>query len=151
MQKAERVSVPIEPGLLGFTKDEADREGRSVAGQLRFWALQAWRRSGAHVHHGELVQWPPVMPPLPADLEEARAKLAELEKNICALEEVANPKLKFEKNPNTNQNETVAQVRLGLTLQQEDLLKQLRNRRETLRTHVELLERSEAPANGGQS
>ena len=91
------------------------------------------------------------MPPLPADLEEARAKLAELEKNICALEEVANPKLKFEKNPNTNQNETVAQVRLGLTLQQEDLLKQLRNRRETLRTHVELLERSEAPANGGQS
>jgi hypothetical protein len=91
------------------------------------------------------------MPPLPDDLEEARAKFAELDANIRAMEEKANPRPRFEKNPNTNQLETISKVHRGLTLEQETLLAQLRNRRERLRSHVEILERMAAktPANGG--
>jgi hypothetical protein len=105
-----RLTVPLPMAMLKFVEAAAERECRSVAGQVRFYVQQAMVRAG--VPTVELTAWPPTLPNVSAaTLPEARARLAEREAEIGRLEAA----------------DKANRHRGGLTLADEERLRFVRN------------------------
>jgi hypothetical protein len=45
MSRREQISVPLEPELRAFAEREAERQDRSLAGQIRHFVAEAARRA----------------------------------------------------------------------------------------------------------
>jgi hypothetical protein len=77
---SEQVTVSLTPQLLDFLQAEAERESRTVGGQLRHYVVQAARANGAKTAE----PWPPVRVPhvehTPEAITEAKAHLASLQR-----------------------------------------------------------------------
>jgi hypothetical protein len=75
-----QITVALSPELVSFLERAADRDSRSISGQVRHLVVQAARAAGARPEPS----WPPVRQPPPLNTAEevaaARARLAELER-----------------------------------------------------------------------
>jgi hypothetical protein len=81
-----QITVALSPELVNFLERAADRDSRSVSGQVRHLVVQAARAAGARAEPS----WPPVRqpPPLntPEEVAAAKAHLAELERECDRLD-----------------------------------------------------------------
>lgn len=74
----KQVSVPLDAALLGFVERAAERESRTVAGQIRYYIVEAMRHAG-HMKAGP-EPWPPQLAVVSRDnLFEIKARMRDME------------------------------------------------------------------------
>src|SRR5215475_14939367 len=79
---SRRVSVPLDTVLLGFVERAAERESRTVEGQIRHFIIEAMRDTGSAM--AGLEPWPPPLAVVSREnlsLIKARVKDMEVERN----------------------------------------------------------------------
>jgi hypothetical protein len=116
------VSVPLDAVLLGFVERAAERESRTVAGQIRHLIVEAMRDAGSPT--AGLKPWPPPLAVVSRDNLseiEARVKDMEAERDKLAATEQEN--------------------HLGLMPHDEVRLRYLRDAIKGLRSHIGAIER----------
>jgi len=75
---SRQVSVPLDGVLLGFVERAAERESRTVAGQIRHFIVEAMRDAGSPM--AGLEPWPPPLAVVSRDnLSEIKARVKEME------------------------------------------------------------------------
>ena len=125
-QKLQDLTISLNPELRAFVEREAEKESRSVAGQIRHFVVEAARRNGTPT----LTPWPPPMS-LPASLDEARAELAELSAEFAKLKA-------FQRRGGANG--------LGLLPHQDERFRYLRDHVTNLQNYVAAHEKMESTA-----
>jgi hypothetical protein len=74
----KQVSVPLDAALLGFVERAAERESRTVAGQIRHFIVEAMRHAGNTAPGPE--PWPPPLAAASRDnLSEIKARVKDIE------------------------------------------------------------------------
>ena len=72
----QQISVPLPDDVLSFVQRDAERECRTVAGQVRYLLTEAARRAGHKPGAPELEEWPPWLPVVtPANLAEVKQQI----------------------------------------------------------------------------
>jgi hypothetical protein len=75
---SRRVSVPLDAVLLGFVERAAERESRTVAGQIRHFIVEAMRGAGSPT--AGLEPWPPPLAVVSREtLSEIKARVKDME------------------------------------------------------------------------
>src|SRR5215468_3784991 len=75
---SRHVSVPLEAALLGFVERAAERESRTVAGQIRHLIVEAMRHTGDTTAGSD--PWPPPLALVSRDnLSEIKARVNDME------------------------------------------------------------------------
>jgi hypothetical protein len=123
-QKELTIGFPAE--LVTWLEGEAERDCRSVGGQVRF-IVSAARRAGAPTS----TPWPPPMPPMPKTLDEGRAALAEATREFDELKAL---------------QRRGGQNGLGLHPRHDERFRYLRDHVANLENFVRLRERMESTA-----
>lgn len=119
---SRRISVPLDAVLLGFVERAAERESRTVAGQIRHFITEAMRDAGGPMAGVE--PWPPPLAVVSREnLSEIRARVKDMEVERDSLEEAGH------KNP------------LGLMPHEEVRLRYLRDTIKSLHSHIAAIER----------
>jgi hypothetical protein len=81
---SKQVSVPLDRALLGFVERAAERESRTVAGQIRHYIIEAMRHAGNTTAGSD--PWPPPLAAVSRDsLLEIRARVNDMEAERDAL------------------------------------------------------------------
>lgn len=81
----KQISVPLDGALLGFVERAAERESRTVAGQIRHFLAAAMSAAGNAAAGSD--PWPPPLAAVSRDtLSELKARLMDLEAERDALE-----------------------------------------------------------------
>lgn len=89
---AEQITINLTPELREFVRREAERESRTVAGQIRHLVVEAHRRAGRNVIQpgSDHIGYPgPVLPnvdPTPESIATARDRVATLQAEQKLLE-----------------------------------------------------------------
>jgi hypothetical protein len=128
----KQVSVPLDAALLGFLERAAERESRTVAGQIRHYIVEAMRHAGNTT--AELEPWPPPLAVVSRDnlsAMKARVKDMEAERDELSAAEKKN--------------------HLGLMPHDEVRLLYLRDTIRCLQNHITAIERLTAGNNHGLS
>jgi hypothetical protein len=129
---SKQVSVPLDAALLGFVERAAERESRTVAGQIRHYVVEAMRRAGNAAAGSD--PWPPPLAAVSRDtLFEIKARVREME---------------------AERDELVAAEKknhLGLMPHDEVRLQYLLETIRCLRSHIAGIERLTAGNNHGRS
>jgi len=74
----KQVPVPLDVALLGFVERAAERESRTVAGQIRHFVVEAMRLAGNTAAGSE--PWPPPLAAVSRDnLSEIKARVKDME------------------------------------------------------------------------
>jgi len=72
------VSVPLDAALLGFVERAAERESRTVAGQIRHYIVEAMTNAGSMTAGSQ--PWPPPLAVVSRDnLSEIKARVKDME------------------------------------------------------------------------
>jgi hypothetical protein len=75
---SRRVSVPLDAVLLGFVERAAERESRTVEGQIRHFIIEAMRDTGSPA--AGLEPWPPPLALVSREsLSEIKARMKDME------------------------------------------------------------------------
>jgi hypothetical protein len=81
---SKQVSVPLDGALLGFVERAAERESRTVAGQIRHYVVEAMRHAGNTTAGSD--PWPPPLAAVSRDtLFEIKARVKDMEAERDAL------------------------------------------------------------------
>jgi hypothetical protein len=81
---SKQVSVPLDRALLGFVERAAERESRTVAGQIRHYIIEAMRHAGTTTAGSD--PWPPPLAAVSRDaLFEIKARVSDMEAERDAL------------------------------------------------------------------
>jgi hypothetical protein len=119
---SRRVSVPLDAVLLGFVERAAERESRTVAGQIRHFIVEAMRDAGSPT--AGLEPWPPPLAVVSHEhLCEIKARVKDME--------VERDKLEGAEHKN----------HFGLMPQDEVRLRYLRDSIKSLQSHIAAIER----------
>lgn len=89
---SKQVPVLLDAALLGFVERAAERESRTVAGQIRHYIVEAMRHAGNPTAGSE--PWPPPLAVVSRDnlsQIKARVKEMEAERDVLAAAEKKNP------------------------------------------------------------
>lgn len=75
---SKQVLVPLDAALLGFVERVAERESRTVAGQIRHFIVEAMRHAGSAISGSD--SWPPPLAAVSRDnLLEIKALVTDME------------------------------------------------------------------------
>ena len=75
---SKQVSVPLDAALLGFVERAAERESRTVAGQIRHYIVEAMRHAGNATAGSD--PWPPPLAAVSRDtLSEIKTRVNDME------------------------------------------------------------------------
>ena len=119
---SRRVSVPLDAVLLGFVERAAERESRTVVGQIRHFIIEAMRDAGSPT--AGLEPWPPPLAVVSREiLSEIKARVKDME--------VERDNLEAAEHKN----------RLGLMPHDEVRLRYLRDTVKSLKSHIGAIER----------
>jgi len=119
---SRHVSVPLDAVLLGFVERAAERESRTVAGQIRHFIVEAMRDAGSPT--AGLEPWPPPLAVVSRDnLSEIKALVKEMEAERDKLAA------------------TEQKNHLGLMPHDEVRLRYLRDTIKSLQSHIGAIER----------
>jgi len=117
-----RVSVPLDAVLLGFVERAAERESRTVAGQIRQFIIEAMRNAGSAT--AGLEPWPPALAVVSHEtLCEIKARVKDMEIERDTLQATAH------------------ENHLGLIPHDEVRLRYLRDTIKSLQSHITAIER----------
>jgi hypothetical protein len=119
---SRRVSVPLDDVLLGFVERAAERESRTVAGQIRHFIVEAMRDAGSPT--AGLEPWPPPLAVV------SREHLSDIKARVKDME-VERDKLEGAEHKN----------HLGLMPHDEVRLRYLRDSIKRLHSHIAAIER----------
>jgi hypothetical protein len=119
---SRRVSVPLDAVLLGFVERAAERESRTVAGQIRHFIIEAMRDAGSPA--AGLEPWPPPLAVV------SREHLSDIKARVNDME-VERDKLEAAEHNN----------HLGLLPHEAVRLRYLRDSIKSLRSHIAAIER----------
>jgi hypothetical protein len=145
MVARQNVSVPLEADLRSWVQVQADLEGRSIAGQMRFYALQAKRgapvnSNGKPVEGPKPAPWPPERQ-APKSLSEAKDRLAKARAERDRINPPSRPRPTGEVFVQPSLADMEARL---LPPQAADRLDQLYTEIDTLTREVALLEKLES-------
>jgi hypothetical protein len=119
---SRRVSVPLDAVLLGFVERAAERESRTVEGQIRHFIIEAMRDTGSPT--AGLEPWPPPLALVSREsLSEIKARMKDME--------VERDNLEAAEHPN----------HLGFMPHDEVRLRYLRDTIKSLQSHIAAIER----------
>jgi hypothetical protein len=125
---SRRVSVPLDAALLGFVERAAERESRTVEGQIRHFIIEAMRDAGSPT--AGLEPWPPPLAVVSRqNLSEIKARVKDMELERDNLEAVEH------------------ENHLGLMRHDEVRLRYLRDTIMSLQAHIAAIERLTDPNN----
>jgi hypothetical protein len=119
---SRRVSVPLDAVLLGFVQRAAERESRTVEGQIRHIIIEAMRDAGSPT--AGLEPWPPPLAVV------SRENLSEIKARVKAME--------VERD---NLEDAEHKSHLGLLPHDEVRLRYLRDTIKSLQSHIAAIER----------
>ena len=119
---SRRVSVPLDAVLLGFVQRAAERESRTVEGQIRHFIIEAMRDAGSPT--AGLEPWPPPLAVV------SRENLSEIKARVKDMEGERN-----------NLEAAEQKNHLGLMPHDEVRLRYLRDTVKSLQNHIAAIER----------
>jgi hypothetical protein len=85
--RLEQITIALTPELRAFVNREAERESRTVAGQIRHLVVEAYRRAGSPPPSNHSP--PPALPNVdskPESIADARGRIAELKNEQLRLQ-----------------------------------------------------------------
>ena len=127
---SRHVSVPLDEVLLGFVERAAERESRTVAGQIRHFIVEAMRHAGSLTAGSE--PWPRPLALVSRDnLLEIKARVKDMEAERDKLATAAH------------------ENRLGVMRHDEVRLRYLRDTIKSLQSHIGAIERLTEANNHG--
>jgi hypothetical protein len=108
-----QISVHLPQDLQTFVERTAERESRSVSGQIKHWVVEAARRAGAPPSAGDNPGGYPLLPIVnPKNIDQVRAELSELEAERDKLQ-AQQDKLGFRFGPESDQRLSFLHSRIG--------------------------------------